>query len=260
MTETDLSRPRRKDAWRATALVAAAVVQTGAGFVGGAGLWGESVGVVANSYPTSLLPGGAAFSIWSLIYVGFAALTGYQALATQRGGSVHRRTGWWLVAAGVLNAAWVALFAQRLVLVSQLVIVALLVCLGVAAARLRVRANGWPDRLLLHLPVAIYLGWVAMATVVGAATTAAASFDAAPGSAVAVIVLALTGLVAAAAATRLPSVVGFAVTVCWALAWIASRTPESAVRITALVAVCVVVVTALARLGRARDRSTAAWG
>ncbi len=259
MAEMALGRSRRQDAWRAAALAAAAALQTGAGFVGGAGLWGESVGVVANSYPTLLLPSGAAFTIWSLIYVAFAALAVYQALPTQRSRSVHRRTGWWLVAAGVLNAAWVALFAQRLVLVAQLVIVALLVCLAVAAWRLRVRADGWGDRLLLHLPVAVYLGWVSMAAVVGAAATAAA-FDAAPTSAVAVVVLVLTGLAAAVAATRLPAVVGFAVTVCWALVWIASRTPESAVRITALVAVCVVVLAALVRLGRARDRSTAAWG
>ncbi|MGB3439817.1 MAG: tryptophan-rich sensory protein [Actinophytocola sp.] len=249
----------RADAWRAAALVVAAAVQILAGFVGGAGLWGEAVGEVANAYPTLLLPGGAAFTIWSLIYVGFAALAVRQALPGQRHRTVHRRTGWWLVAAGVLNAAWVALFAQRLTVLAQLVIIALLVCLAVVASRLRAGADGWPDRLLLHLPVGVYLGWVSMATVAGAATTAA-SYDAAPTTAVAIAVLVLTGLAAAVAVAVLPSVVGFAVTVCWALAWIASRTPESAVAVTALLAVAVVVVAAVVRLWRAGDRSTAAWG
>jgi tryptophan-rich sensory protein len=252
-------RPTRSDAWRAAALVAAAAAQILAGYAGGTGLWGEPVGEVANAYPTLLLPGGAAFTIWSLIYVAFAALAVRQALPTQRSRSVHRRTGWWLVAAGALNAGWVVLFSQRLILVAQLVIVVLLVCLALAAVRLRVRADGWGDRLLLHLPVAIYLGWVSMATVAGAATTAA-SFDSAPTSAVAVVVLALTGLAAAVAASRLPAVVGFAVTVCWALAWIASRTPDTAVQITALTAIGAVLLAALARLARTHDRSTTAWG
>nr|WP_232328088.1 tryptophan-rich sensory protein [Kibdelosporangium sp. MJ126-NF4]CEL16795.1 hypothetical protein [Kibdelosporangium sp. MJ126-NF4] len=154
------------DKARAGALILVAVLQVAAGVVGGVGLWGESVGVVANSYPTLLLPGGAAFTIWSLIYVAFGALAVRQALPEQRNRDVHRRTGWWLVAAGVLNAAWVLLFTNRLILLAQLMIVALLACLLGAALRLQ-PADGWADRLLLHIPVMVYLGWVAVATVAG---------------------------------------------------------------------------------------------
>ena len=223
-------------------------MQIAAGVVGGAGLWGEPVGEVANSYPTLLLPGGGAFSIWSLIYVTFAALAVRQALPTQRHRAVHRRTGWWLVAAGILNAGWVALFAHRLVTVAQVVIVGLLVCLGIAAMRLaRVPATGWGDRLLLHTPVTVYAGWVAVATVAGAATTAA-SFDAAPSTASAAAAVLLTGAAAALAALRLPAVVGFASAVCWALAWIAAATPSAPVRATALGAILLVAVAVPLRL------------
>jgi hypothetical protein len=249
----------RSDAWRATALVAAAALQIGAGAVGGAGLWGEPVGVVARSYPTVLLPAGAAFAIWSLIYVTFAALAVRQALPSQRSRAVHRRSGWWLVVAGVLNAAWVALFAHRFVALAQVVIVALLACLLVAAVRLRASDGGWADRLLLHLPVAVYLGWVAVATVAGAATTTAA-YGAAPSTPVAITALLVTGAAAAVAAVRLSAVVGFAAAVCWALGWIASGTPVSSVRVAALVAVVAVVAAVAVRLYRGHDRADVAWG
>lgn len=237
------------DAWRSTALLVVAALQIGAGAVGGAGLWGEPVGEVARSYPTLLLPSGAAFAIWSLIYVAFAALAVRQALPAQRSRPVHRRSGWWLVAAGVLNAAWVALFAHRFVVLAQVVIVALLACLLVAALRLRAPATGWADRVLLHLPVAVYLGWVAVATVAGGATTTAA-YGAAPTTPVAFAALLLTGAAAAVAVVRLPAVAGFAASVCWALGWIASATPATAVRVAALVAVLAVVAAVAVRLRR----------
>jgi hypothetical protein len=247
------------DARRASAVVVAAVLQIVAGVVGGAGLWGESVGVVANSYPTLLLPGGAAFAIWSVIYVAFAAHAVRQLLPSQRARAVHRRTGWWLAAAGGLNAAWVALFAHRFVVAAQVVIVALLVCLCVAAVRLREPALGWGDRLFSHVPVALYLGWVAVATVAGVATTTA-SFGVVPTALGAIAALLGTGAVAAIAATRLPAVFGFAAAVCWALIWVAVRTPVASVKAAALIAAFVVVVAAAVRLGRAGDRRSAAWG
>ncbi|OLF15876.1 tryptophan-rich sensory protein [Actinophytocola xanthii] len=242
---------RNVDMGRAAAVVGAAALQVAAGAVGGPGLVGEPVGEVANAYPTLLLPGGGAFAIWSLIYVLFAALAVRQAFPSQRHRTVHRRTGWWLAAAGLLNAAWIALFTQRLVGAAQVVIVALLACLVVAALRLRREpAEDWADRLLLHLPVAIYTGWVAVATVAGAATTSA-FLGAAPSAPVAVAAVLLTGAAAAFAALRLPAVLGFAAAVCWALGWIAVATPDTAVRVAALVAVGVVVVGAVVRRGRA---------
>ncbi|WP_019807249.1 tryptophan-rich sensory protein, partial [Saccharomonospora halophila] len=165
----------RTDRVRAVALLAVAVLQIVAGALGGTGAWGEPVGTVADAYPHPLLPAGTAFSLWSVIYVAVLALAVRQVLPSQRGREVHRRTGWWLVGAGVCNVAWVALFGQRWVLPAQVVIVALLGCLVAAwVAASRVLARDRWDRLLLHGPVALYTGWVAVATVVGAVTTAVA--------------------------------------------------------------------------------------
>ncbi|WP_007025186.1 tryptophan-rich sensory protein, partial [Saccharomonospora iraqiensis] len=165
----------RTDRVRAVALLAVAVLQIVAGALGGTGAWGEPVGTVADAYPHPLLPAGTAFSIWSLIYVAVLALAVRQVLPSQRGREAHRRTGWWLVGAGACNIAWVVLFGQRWILPAQIVIVALLGALAAAwVAASRVPARDRWDRLLLHGPVALYTGWVAVATVVGAVTTAVA--------------------------------------------------------------------------------------
>src|SRR5690606_616246 len=159
---------RRSDLVRAVALLAAVVLQAVAGAIGGSGAWGEPVGSVANSYPTLILPGGGAFSIWTLIYVLSIVLAVRAAPPRQRRREVHRGVGWWLVAAGVLNAAWVVAFTQRWLVLAEAIIVALLVVLCTAWVKVTGHpAGGWADRLLLHTPIGVYVGWVGVATVSG---------------------------------------------------------------------------------------------
>lgn len=248
------------DVWRANAVLAAAAAQIAAAAVGGTGVWGEPVGDVARSYPTLLLPGGGAFAIWSVIYVVFAVLAFRQALPSQLDSPAHRRTGWWLAAAGMLNAGWVLLFANRAVVAAQLVIVVLLAVLVVAAVRLTsTPARGWADRLLLHTPITLYTGWVAVATIAGAATTGAA-LGAGPSVPGAVVAVLLTGGSAALAVLRLPAVAGFAAAVCWALAWIAGGTPATSVQAGAVTAIVVIAFVVLYRLRRSPDAARTAWG
>lgn len=245
---------RTTDGVRAGAVVAAAVLQFAAGSAGGTGLIGEPVGEVARAYPTLLLPAGTAFSIWSLIYVVLLITAVWQALPAQRSREVHRRTGWLLAASGVLNAAWILVFTQRWIVLSEVVIVALLACLLVAFARLAAdRATGWADRLLLHVPVGLYAGWVTAATVAGAATTGA-SLGIRPPDTVAIVLAGagtlLPALVTMWVVSRWRAVAGYVLAVAWALAWIAVETPSAAVVGTALAGVALVLVAVAIRLVR----------
>ncbi|WP_167305373.1 tryptophan-rich sensory protein [Saccharomonospora piscinae] len=256
-------RPGRADAVRAAAVLLAAVLQIVAGALGGTGAYGEPIGTVANSYPHPLLPAGTAFAIWSVIYVWIVALAVRQALPGQRSRALHRATGWWLVAAGVLNAAWVLTFGQRWALVAQVVIVALLVCLGAALARAsRIPAEGWADRLLTQGAIAFYTGWVAVATMVGAVTTAV-SLDALVNAGVAVAVLLVAAVGLAWAATSADAVLFFAAPVLWALFWIGEATGDTAVRVVVAVVAAVVVLAILRRVvvaGRSATRRRIVWG
>jgi benzodiazapine receptor len=249
----------RPDSIRVTAVLAAAVLQTVAGGLGGSGAVGESVGVVAMSYPNPVLPSGAAFGIWTLIYVAVLVLAVRQALPGQRGREVHRRTGWLLTAAGVLNAAWILAFSQRWIAVSEVVIVALLGCLAVAYLRLAHRpAEGWGDRLFLHGTVAVYTGWVSVASVVGAVTTATAAGVTVPDRLGAVLLLAAAALVAWLV-IKSHAVVGYVAAVVWALGWIAAASADD-VRIAALISAAIVVAVVVVRAVRASDSAGLMWG
>jgi len=249
----------RADSVRAFAVLAAAVLQIAGGIVGGPGLLGESVSSVANAYPTLLQPGGAAFSIWSLIYAAFLILAVRQVLPGQRARVVHRRSGWWLVAAGVLNATWIVLFTQRSFIPAQVAIVALLVVLACAANRMRSPGGGWADRLLLRLPITVYLGWVAIATVAGAGTTLAAVASA-PSAWLSVAALVVTAVLVVAAIWWLPAIAGFVLAVCWAFAWIAVATTAPEVAAASLAALAAAALAGAVRAARSRQKSTVLFG
>jgi hypothetical protein len=259
-----MSQSRTDDLVRAVAVLASALLQFAAGAVGGIGvLTGESVGEVARSYPNPLLPGGTAFMIWNLIYVAMLVYAVWQLLPSQRGEAVHRRTGWLIAIAGVLNAAWVLLFTAEQVAASQIVIVLLLGTLAVAWSRSTDEAADAADRRsrrwLLWGPLALYTGWVAVATVVGALTTLAAVSDDGAGTAVAVVALAVTAVAAAWVVAKGVAVAAFAAAAVWALVWIAVSA-EPAVTVAAVVAAVLIAAALALRIARSHDRSRAAFG
>ncbi|GAA2320744.1 hypothetical protein GCM10009853_093700 [Glycomyces scopariae] len=245
----------RGDLARATAVTVAALLQTVAGALGGSGALGEPVGDVARSYPNPLLPAGGAFMIWNLIYLAVLALAVWQLLPSQRGEALHRRTGWWIAIAGVLNAVWVVLFSADQVTAAQIVIVLLLISLATAWHRAAAApAPGRADRWLLWAPLTLYTGWVAVATVVGALTTVAAATGDGTGNAVAVIALGVTAIVLIAVVAKAKGVTMFAAAAVWALAWIAASA-DSPVAVFASLAAALIAVALLVRLLRAEDRA-----
>lgn len=256
----------RADRVRAGTVLVAAVLQVVVGGLGGAGAFGLSVGVVAQEFTTVVMPAPAAFSIWGPIYALILVLAVRQALPGQLARPVHRATGWWLVASAVFNAGWIAVFTLGQVVLAQVVIVALLVSLAVVLARLTAHpAEGPADRFLLHGPVALYAGWVSVATVVGAATTG--TFVGADGTGtvatvLGTVVLLATGAIAGAVAARTAGAVPYAASVVWALGAIVIMGPPVAVVLAALVALVAVVAVVVRRIVAARPgtRVAAAFG
>ena len=252
------------DRVRAGAVLATAFAQVVAGGLGGSGATGRSVGTVAQELSSPIQPAPAAFSIWGLIYLGVLVLAVRQVLPGEPAREVHRETGWWLVAAAVLNAGWILSFSAGAVLLAEVVIVALLVALAVVLARLAQRpAVGWADRLALHAPVALYAGWVSVATVVG---TAATGVDLGlPGSGgvaatLAVVMILVTAVIAAGVVGVGPAVVAYAAAVVWALGWVVAAGYGVAVSLAAVVAIVVVLAAVVRRVARADGRGPARRG
>ncbi|MEJ2887081.1 hypothetical protein [Actinomycetospora aeridis] len=247
-----ITRATVGDRVRAGALLLGAVLQVVAGGLGGSGAFGLSVGVVARENTTVVMPVPAAFSIWGLVYAGLLVLAVRQVLPGQPQRAVHRATGWWLVASAVFNAGWILAFSAQAVVLAQVIIVSLLVVLAVSLARLTaLPAEGAGDRLMLHGPVALYAGWVSVATVVGAATTG--TFLGAPGdggvaTVLGALVLLVTGAIASGVVARTAGAVPYAASVVWALGAIVVMGPPLAVTVAALVAMLAVVGVAARRV------------
>ena len=146
-------RSSTTDLTRGFVVAVLAVLQLVIAGLGGSGVAGESVGDVARSYPTPVLPASWTFAIWGPIYLAFLGYAAYQLLPAQRGRPVHRATGWWLAASAVLNAGWILAFSARDVLLAELLILALLAVLARVFGRLsRERASGTLERAAAAVP------------------------------------------------------------------------------------------------------------
>lgn len=254
----------RADRVRAAAVVVAAVAQMVVGSIGGAGLFGEPIGVVSAAYSTPIVPASGAFAIWGVIYLAVLVLAVRQALPSQRARPVHRATGWWLVGSAVANAAWIVLFSARLVGWAEVAIVALLGCLAVVVGHLAATpAQGAADRWTLHGPVALYAGWVSVATVVGTAATGVwlgLPGDGAFAVALGAVLLVVTGGIAAAVIRHGPAPLAYAASVLWALGGIVAAGRGVVVTVATLIAMLSVVVVVGARLRGAREPVATAFG
>jgi translocator protein len=257
-------RSSTTDLVRGVMVAVLAVVQLVVAGLGGSGAAGESVGVVARSYPSPVLPAGWTFAIWGPIYLAFLGYAVYQLWPTQRGRAVHRATGWWLAASAVLNAAWILAFSARYVLLAELLILALLVVLARVFGRLsRERASGTAERVALRVPVALYTGWVSLAVVAGTAATGVRlglPGDGALAEIAAVLMLLVAAGIVASVVTNGTAVVGYAAAAVWALVGIALNGPPAAVGVAAAVATVVVLFATARRVSTSGDPRRAAWG
>ncbi len=254
------------DTVRATVVVISALVAVIGGFLGSGAVVGtpidEAAGGALSASATLVAPGGPAFSIWSVIYAGLLALAVYQLLPGQRSDPRQRRTGWWVAASLLLNAAWILVVQVGSVTGALVAIVALLLVLVVALARLiGTRPASLLQSLLLDGVVGLYLGWVSIATVANVASALVADAGwqpvgaAATGWAVGVLLVAAgigAGLAVLGHGRLAP-----ALSLSWGLAWIAvaraSGAPESVlVAVVAGLAAAVVLGSAVVVRGQRR--------
>lgn len=235
----------------------------------GFGLIGSDVNETSGgdlaSNATLVAPGGPAFSIWSVIYLGLFVYTIWQWLPSRTVDTRARATGWLVAASMLLNALWLVVTQEGLVWVSVGVIIALLAVLVALAVRLtRIPAQqGFGEVLIVDGTFGLYLGWVSVATAANIAAALASSGVATTGTgpewAVAALVLFLAG-----ALTLLQTRVGgrwaVAAAAAWGLAWITiarlSDEPESTI-VAIAAAVAAILVIASTAVIRSHTSTTA---
>jgi benzodiazapine receptor len=246
----------------AVTAVAQAVVGLGSQLVVDAD---SSTGAISDANRSPVTPAGYAFAIWGLIYLACLALAVYQALPDQQERAVHRRTGWWLVAAFSAATAWVPIFATRALWLAQVVILVLLASLVVAVRRFvhRGPAADRREQFAFRLPVTLYLGWATLATAAGFGTTFRSLGMPEDGLVVTgvslLLVLAATAF-SVVVVGRLAALAAFTFTAGWALVAIVVATPSVAVKVAAVLALLVIAAVLVIRTARSSRKATLLLG
>jgi len=217
----------------------------------------ESSGGSLAADATLIAPAVPAFSIWSVIYLGLAAYTVWQALPAQASAPRARATGWLAAASMLLNAAWLLVTQVGWIWVSVVVMAGLVVVLGLLVRRLtdvEPAEPGFAERAVVDGTFGLYLGWVAVAACANV-TAALVSSGVRPASpvadALAVVVLLVAAGVGVLLARRLGGRYAVAAAMAWGLGWITwgrlTDAPRSAsVAVAAGVAAVIVVLAAVA--------------
>ena len=126
---------------------------------------GDSIGVLANRYPSLFLPANYVFGIWSLIYAGLMACLVFQLVPSDAGRMAVERLGPWWAACGALNVAWITLFSFSQFAAALLVMLVFLWVLVQLGERLRAGAVPPALRVLAVWPHDLYLAWISVAVI-----------------------------------------------------------------------------------------------
>lgn len=166
MIEPSVNGRRDGDRMRAIFVLAATVGFVSSPFwsAGFGGFDPDAFPVPIDNLPTQ--PAGYAFSIWSVIYLWLlgSAAVGLLAKAEDASWDAGR---WWIIASLVLGTPWISVATESPVLATLLI-------LGMLATALRALwLTPLHDRWALRLPLALYAGWLTVATGVSFSVLAA---------------------------------------------------------------------------------------
>jgi benzodiazapine receptor len=132
---------------------------------------GRTTADISDLYPTMITPAGYVFAIWGVIYILLGAFVVYQALPSQKEEDYHERISWLFVASSLLNITWLFLWQNELLSLSLVIMFLLLASLIAIYLRLNIGKAAAPlrEKLAVHLPFSVYLGWITIASIANAA-------------------------------------------------------------------------------------------
>ncbi len=134
---------------------------------------GRTTAEVSNRYPTLITPAGYVFAIWGIIYVLLGIFLVYQALPSQKDRPFQKQVNGLFILVSLFNVVWLFFWQNELLPISVAVIFALLASLIAIYLRLNIgRSNvSLKEKLCVHVPFSVYLGWVTIATIANIAVT-----------------------------------------------------------------------------------------
>ena len=132
---------------------------------------GRTTASISDSYPTLITPAGYVFSIWGVIYTLLLIFTVYQALPLNRDKPFLRQIGFFFLLSSLANAVWLFMWHYGFIALSVLPMFALLASLIFIYTRLQIGRSAvtMQERLSVHVPFSVYLGWITVAPIANVA-------------------------------------------------------------------------------------------
>lgn len=255
--QTDTT-PTRADRTRQSAIAISAVLAVVGATIGSGAFSGtpiaQAAGGALSAEATVVAPGGSAFGIWSVIYLGLIGMAIWQLLPQQSTDPRLRRLGWWICASMLLNAVWIiSIQANQLWLSVPVIALLLITLIVIFRAGRKYGAKNWIEATLMDGTFGLYLGWVSVATI---ANVAAVLKDAGVGDLVlgetiwGIVVLVIAAGIGVAVAVAGHGRLAVAAALAWGLSWIAIARLQGPllsgpVAITAILAAVVTVAAAV---------------
>jgi benzodiazapine receptor len=136
-------------------------------------LGGKLTAAISDANPTFITPAGYVFSIWGIIYILLGIFVVFQALPSQNEKDYHERIGWLFVLSCMINIAWLFLWQFEYLSVSVVLMFLLLATLISIYLRLNIgkSAASLREKLAVHLPFSVYLGWITIASTANVSVT-----------------------------------------------------------------------------------------
>jgi benzodiazapine receptor len=212
---------------------------------------GVNTAFISDSNPTLITPAGFTFAIWGIIYILLGVFVVYQALPSQKEKEYHKQISWLFILISLTNIVWLFLWQYNQVTLALPVIVLFLIGLILIYTRLGIGKTQVPlkEKLAIHTPFSVYLGWITIATIANAAVAGVSTnwdgFGISPetwGILIIIIALLLTLIVTA---TR--KEIAYGLVIVWALIGIISKQINTNI-ITTAEASAIIILIALAAI------------
>lgn len=131
-----------------------------------AGIFGETNTDLSLKYQTLVTPAGWAFSIWGPIFIWEGIFALAQFLPKFKSSQIVPAIHLWWVGVCATQIAWSIAFAQEVIWLSLVCMLAILVCLAVIVIRLTSVPATYLEFWLLKGPFFLQLGWICAASLV----------------------------------------------------------------------------------------------
>jgi hypothetical protein len=138
---------------------------------------GVNTGEAADRFFSYFTPAGYVFSIWSVIYTLQIIFIAYQARSSEVSADYLGKIGYLYLISGFFNVTWLIAFhfavdTPILLLLTEPLMLGILVTLLYTYVRLGIGKSEVPlsQKLAVHLPVSVYVGWISVATIANTAS------------------------------------------------------------------------------------------